>query len=72
MGKMMKFTFYFYIKKETSGNLKNNYTLSNYAQLKDETDKNEPKTFLKENLEPNSKNEIIFQQKNKINEKKQN
>ena len=63
---------YFYIKKETSGNLKNNYTSSNYAQLKDEIDKNDPKTFLKQNLEPNSKNEIIFQQKNKINEKKQN
>ena len=63
---------YFYIKKESSENLNKNDIYSNCNKLKDENDKNEPKTFLKQNLQPNLNDIMIFEQKNKIDEKKQN
>ena len=63
---------YFYIKKETSENIKKSNVSSNNNKEKDENDKKETKTFLKQNLEPNSNNKLIIEQKDKINEKKQN
>ena len=63
---------YFYNKEETSENFKNDNIDSNYNKLEEENNKNEAKTFLKQNLEPNSNNIINFEQKNKINEIKQN
>ena len=63
---------YFYNKEETSENFKNDDIDSNYNKLEEENNKNEAKTFLKQNLELNSNNIINFEQKNKINEKKQN
>ena len=63
---------YFYNKKEASEYLKKNNISSNYNYLKDENDENELKTFLKQNLEPNSNDLIIIEPKNKINDKKPN
>ena len=62
---------YFYNKKETSEDFKNDDIDSNYNKLKEENNKNEAKTFLKQNLEQNSNNIINFEQKNRINKKKQ-
>ena len=63
---------YFYIKKETSEDKKKSNISPNYNTLNEENDNNEEKTFLKQNLEPNSYDKIEIEQKNKINEKKQN